>query len=104
MKKGYLLILIFCLFSDLFAQDGTNDLSFNPGRFDLGDGPDAIVRVIVIQPDGKIVIGGSFRSYSGTQMNGIARLNEDGSLDTSFNPNSSIMGGLLRLRFSQMAR
>ena len=34
----------------------------------------------------KILVGGSFVTIGGTPINGIARLNADGSLDTAFNP------------------
>ncbi|RYZ13646.1 MAG: hypothetical protein EOO70_08385, partial [Myxococcaceae bacterium] len=36
--------------------------------------------------DGKVLIGGSFTTISGTARSGLARLNPNGSLDTSFNP------------------
>ncbi len=45
------------------------------------------VRIIVPQPDGKIIIAGSFTSVLGVARNKIARLNADGSLDTLFDPN-----------------
>ena len=41
---------------------------------------------IAIQPDGKILIGGSFTTVLGVERNRIARLNTDGTLDTAFNP------------------
>ncbi len=41
--------------------------------------------VIVLQPDGKIIIGGYFTHYNNTVRNNIVRLNSDGSLDTTFN-------------------
>src|SRR5713226_1657173 len=63
--------------------DGSLDTSFNPGS-----GTDKQVRAITLQSDGKILIGGSFTSVNGTARNRIARLNADGSLDTSFNPGS----------------
>ncbi len=44
---------------------------------------------LAIQPDGKIVIGGSFTSINGITRNRIARLHGDGSLDLNFNPNSN---------------
>ena len=44
---------------------------------------------ILVQPDGKILIGGNFTSVSGVTRNHIARLNPDGSLDTAFDPNAS---------------
>jgi uncharacterized delta-60 repeat protein len=61
--------------------NGSLDTSFNPGT-----GANARVRTVTVQTDGKILIGGSFTDYNGTSRNGIARLNSDGSLDTSFNP------------------
>jgi hypothetical protein len=39
-----------------------------------------------VQADGKVLIGGFFTSYNGTGRGSIARLNADGSLDSSFNP------------------
>ncbi|WP_264563938.1 T9SS type A sorting domain-containing protein [Flavobacterium sp. N3904] len=65
--------------------DGSLDRSFNP---DLGTDKD--IQTISIQSDGKIIIGGEFTSYNGTPRNHIARLNPDGSLDESFNPNLNI--------------
>ena len=50
---------------------------------------DGGVRVIVVQPDGKILLGGDFTSISGVPRNHIARLNPDGTLDTAFNPNAN---------------
>ncbi len=47
------------------------------------------VRVVVVQPDGKILIGGDFTMVQGVTRNRIARLNADGTLDTAFNPNAS---------------
>ena len=48
-----------------------------------------IVRVIVVQPDGKILIGGEFTTVLGVTRNHIARLNPDGTLDTAFDPNAN---------------
>ena len=52
------------------------------------------VRVAVVQPDGKILIGGDFTMLSPNggapvTRNYIARLNADGTLDTAFNPNAN---------------
>jgi uncharacterized delta-60 repeat protein len=60
-------------------SDGTRDTSFT-----VGTGFDSGVNAFVIQPDGKIVVGGRFTSYNGTAQNRITRLNSDGSRDTSF--------------------
>jgi uncharacterized delta-60 repeat protein len=69
-------------------QDGSLDTSFAPGTGAAG-GQFAEVRAFALQPDGKILIGGSFTTYNGTPRNRVARLNSDGSLDTSFDPNTA---------------
>jgi len=53
-----------------------------------------IVSVAVVQPDGKILIGGTFTTLSpkgggAVSRNHIARLNADGTVDTAFNPNAN---------------
>ena len=48
-----------------------------------------LVYATAVQPDGKILIGGSFSSVLGVARNNIARLNTDGTLDTAFNPNAN---------------
>jgi len=69
--------------------DGSVDTSFNPGS-----GAGGPVEAIVLQPNGQIIIGGSFTTYNGQSCNRVARLNPNGSLDTSFNvalgPNSTV--------------
>src|SRR5438552_16211517 len=52
------------------------------------------VRAVVVQPDGKILIGGDFTTLSpnggaAVTRNYIARLNPDGTLDTAFDPNAN---------------
>jgi uncharacterized delta-60 repeat protein len=52
------------------------------------------VHVVVVQPDGKILLGGGFTTLSpnggpAVTRNRIARLNPDGTLDTAFNPNAN---------------
>jgi uncharacterized delta-60 repeat protein len=58
---------------------GTIDASFN-----VGAGADGIVEAVLVQSDGKIIIGGRFSNFNGSSHNRIARLNTDGSLDTGF--------------------
>jgi len=49
-----------------------------------------VVSCIVVQPDGKILIGGGISNYGGTTgRNGLVRLNADGTLDTAFCANAS---------------
>ena len=65
----------------VIEPDGTLDSSFNLGRFTNG-----LVLTSRLQPDGKLVIAGQFSEVHGVSRPGIARLNVDGTLDTSFNP------------------
>lgn len=62
--------------------DGTLDKTFK-----LDKEIDGLVFTIVLQPNGKILVGGYFNSFNGkTRFGGITRLNADGSFDKSFNP------------------
>lgn len=72
-------------------QNGSIDLTFNPGL-----GADAAIYHTILQPDGKIIICGSFSNYNGYSRNKIARLNEDGSIDLSFDPGIGANGTILR--------
>ncbi len=65
--------------------DGSVDTSFVAGT-----GANDAVLEIVVQPDGRILVGGQFTSFNGTARNRLVRLNPDGSLDSSFaNPGFS---------------
>ncbi|MEQ2005722.1 MAG: Calx-beta domain-containing protein, partial [Limisphaerales bacterium] len=62
------------------SGDGTPDLSFNPGS-----GADNTVNAVAVQQaDGRVLLAGAFSSVNGVARGGIARLNADGSLDTTF--------------------
>ena len=67
--------------------DGSLDLTFDPGV-----GPNAVVNVVEVQTDGKVVIGGEFTTVGGTPRARVARLNSDGTLDTGFNPGAGADG------------
>lgn len=60
-------------------KDGSIDHSFTPG-LSIKSG---YIFTLGIQSDGEILLGGSFRMEKGSAY--LVRLNEDGSLDTSFN-------------------
>ncbi len=98
MHKVKLFTLIF-LFANAnlkaqFSQQGQLDTTFNSADkgFGKGDGPNTSVFKSIFQQDGKLIIVGAFTRYNGISRNGIARLNIDGSLDTSFNPGSGMIG------------
>jgi len=66
--------------------NGTLDTSFDPGS-----GPeDSNARRVVIEPDGRTVIGGWFTRVQGTERLGFARFNTDGTLDPVFDPGPAI--------------
>ncbi|KOS07043.1 hypothetical protein AM493_14135 [Flavobacterium akiainvivens] len=78
------------MFTSLFA--GAQTLMVDPDFNASGAGPaGGDVLVSLIQPDGKILIGGKFTSYNGIARKGIARLNADGSLDTDFDPGTGVL-------------
>ncbi|MDP0496966.1 MAG: hypothetical protein Q7Q73_12255 [Verrucomicrobiota bacterium JB024] len=60
--------------------DGLVDTTFKPNHAEW-----ISVRDAAGQPDGKVVVVGRFSSIAGVAVKNIARLNPDGSLDTSFN-------------------
>ncbi|HWP56000.1 MAG TPA: hypothetical protein VN476_17850, partial [Pyrinomonadaceae bacterium] len=60
--------------------DGSLDNSFLAS----GAGANGPVFTLAVQSDGKILIGGDFTSFNGTSRNRFARLNSDGTLDTTF--------------------
>ena len=67
--------------------DGTLDAAFNPNV-------NGVVYAVAVQPNGQVVIGGSFTTVqpngasNPTTRNRLARFNADGSLDTTFDPNA----------------
>jgi uncharacterized delta-60 repeat protein len=69
-------------------HDGSVDSGFSPNA-------NGVVRTIVLQPNGQILVGGTFTSIQPTggsaqvTRNYVARLNADGSLDSVFNPNTN---------------
>ncbi len=76
--------------------DGTLDTGYNPNA-------NGNVNAIVLQADGKAVVGGAFTTFqpgaTGTAVgrNRIARLNTDGTLDTAYDPNSNDVVNALSL-------
>lgn len=64
----------------LAGVTGSIDPSFN-----IGTGFDFQVLDFEIQSDDKVIAGGTFLSYNGTTRNRIARINTDGTYDSTFN-------------------
>lgn len=70
--------------------DGSFDTTFDAGAgftyesVAQGTNP-AYMTTVVVDEDGKIIVGGPFDAFDGGPLTGIARLNADGSLDGTFN-------------------
>ena len=62
--------------------DGSLDAEFNPGA---NNG----INALVVQADGRILLGGSFTNLGGAIRNKIGRLMPDGTLDNSFDPGAN---------------
>lgn len=63
--------------------------------FTVGSGANNDVTSFAIQPDGKIIIGGFFTNYNGSERANIARLNTNGSIDNSFIIGAGFTSGIL---------
>jgi uncharacterized delta-60 repeat protein len=73
-------------------EDGTVD-----SEFIMGSGTDDSVNSIVVQPDGKIIIGGSFSSYRNISFNHMVRIFDSGGVDNSFSTNNTQMRGVSKI-------
>lgn len=79
MKKITLLAVLLLLFcSNSQAQTNSSTLAFS-----------GYVRAIIKAPDGSTYVGGIFTSIDGVTRNRLAKINANGTLDSSFNPNVS---------------
>jgi uncharacterized delta-60 repeat protein len=72
--------------------DGTLDTSFNIG-LGFNSPQSESVYDLVIQQDGKIIVGGYFSQFNGVSKHKILRLNTNGTLDASFNIGSGFGSG-----------
>lgn len=72
--------------------NGTIDNSFNSDQGFLFNSSNGIIQKLVLQPDQKIIVGGQFTSYNGLSVNRIARLDTNGTLDTTFNTGTGFNG------------
>ena len=87
-------------FGGIIRLDGTNglyDTAFKTNTssgFFAGTALNSKVKVIKIQPDGKILVGGIFSQFGGDNAPyGLARLDSDGIYDVSFGLNLGDVGG-----------
>ncbi len=73
----WLLVLVWMTGAATAAAQSAND------GFNVGAG--AEVRAIAVQPDGKLLVGGSFTQFGGQTRQRLARVNYNGTVDSSFN-------------------
>lgn len=90
MKKTLLFLFFFLQFFTSFSQNPL-EISQVYGSVS-GFGGD--VKTTLIQPDGKILVGGSFLTFQNNIQNALIRLNADGSKDNSFNIGSGFDGSV----------
>jgi uncharacterized delta-60 repeat protein len=85
--SGSLLLQLSTLCFQSQAAPGDVDLSFDPGS-----GVNGPVQAVAVQPDGKVIIAGQFTTVKGLARSKVARLNADGSGDSSFNAGTGTGG------------
>lgn len=71
--------------------DGTVDSGFTANVTFEEIWAEPVVSALALQPDGKILVGGNFNRVGGVARTNLARLNANGTVDTSFNPEASGM-------------
>lgn len=78
-------------------SDGTLDRNFNISNY-ANRGFWGDVHAVILQSDGKIIVGGAFRAYNGSvsnsnvRANSIIRLNSNGTRDNTFDTGSGFNG------------
>lgn len=87
-QRGRWDLSLLTLGATLFAAAGLHAAAVFDPSFGAPDALNGPVEAIVVQPDGKILIGGRFTAVGPAIRRGVARLNPDGSLDHTFQPES----------------
>lgn len=89
-------------FGDILQHDilRLNSNGTIDSTFDIGVGINSssqFIYTVALQPDGKILVGGSFTVYNNILTGGIIRLNNDGSRDVTFNPGMGANGKIFSI-------
>ena len=84
-------------------SDGSIDNTFNATSIMQTTNSSGVINDIEVQADGKVIIGGNFNTVNGRTLRGLARLNTDGSLDESFNPEDTNSDAELYSGFGQFS-
>ena len=81
-----------------YTADGTLDTTFGGGDGSAESPLDGLAYVVLVQPDGKILLGGALDDV--TVRFAVARLNADGSPDASFGDGGKVAANVTGLPFS----
>jgi uncharacterized delta-60 repeat protein len=70
------------------------------GTFNASVTSSSSLLALCVQPDGKVLVGGSFTGIGGATVSNFSRLNANGTIDTDFNhtgstPNAGVTGGAI---------
>ena len=76
-------------------SNGSKDTSFTTGTGFYPNGNGYKIKSLVLQTDGKILVGGIFTVYNGSLRKHHIRLNTDGTRDTGFNTGNGFNGPVL---------
>jgi len=80
--------------------NGQRDTTFNVG----GTGTNQLIEVIRIQPDDKVLIGGTVTLYNGQTVGRLFRIHPNGQLDTTFRIGSGFGGPVLAIDLTSDGR
>jgi uncharacterized delta-60 repeat protein len=71
----------------MFNSDGTRNLDFDPGIGLIRNGSPEPAQFLTSDNQGRIIACGNFNEYNGQTVDGICRINPDGTLDADFSNN-----------------
>jgi uncharacterized delta-60 repeat protein len=80
-----------------FHPDGSLDAGFAP-RLSVDSGS-PVVNAVLVQPDGKLIIGGWFHKIGEVPRNALARLHPDGEVDETFDAMAHVYSVVRSLAF-----
>lgn len=69
----------------------------------LGSGFNNEVTSMMLRPDGKLILGGTFTSYNGVNVPKLIRVYPNGNLDTTFRPDAAFLAGVQNPVYTLMA-
>lgn len=104
LRRGLARSLLLILVSGTLAVGRAASPSDLDTTFAAGVGADSTVNQIVPLADGKVLISGYFTNYDGVVRSRIARLNPDGSLDSTFDAEAGAGGGVNALAWQSDGR